>query len=149
MSKYIIVTDTPHLIPPSDQYLIMTPQDFMGTSSSRLSFKKGTRVINISTSFDYLSEGYYVSLLAQARGLQSFPELANIIAINWRRNTAYAFPELNALLEKHFSVPFEEPLVRRFTSFFGRHASPNIDPIARRIFDLFRLPIFSFDIKYH
>jgi glutathione synthase/RimK-type ligase-like ATP-grasp enzyme len=148
MTKYIIISEQPKLINTSDSYVVMTPQDFIRTPHNLVSLNKTHRVINVSKSYDYLSEGYYVSLLANARGAQCFPDIPHIISVNWRRNMTYAFPELNVLLEKHFLIGMEDPLVRRYTSFFGRHVDQNIEPLARRIFDLFRLPIVSFEIRY-
>jgi glutathione synthase/RimK-type ligase-like ATP-grasp enzyme len=148
MNSFIIVTDRPKLLTDAEGYSVMTPQDFIAKSSASVGKNKRVKVINLSNSYDYLSRGYYVSLLAEARGLQCVPDLANVVTLNWRRNYAHSFPELNALLEKTFDLPFEEPLVRRYTSFFGRHQNPKLEPLARRIFDLFRLPIFSFELKY-
>lgn len=146
--KFIIITDKPKLLPQSEDRLILTPRDFITRAADpALRSKKPPKVINLSNNYDYLSKGYYVSLLAEARGSQCIPDVSNIITLNWRRHYQFAFPELNALLEKHYTEACKDPLIRTYTTFFGRHDDPKIEPIARRIFDLFRFPIISFEIK--
>ncbi len=146
--KFIIVTDKPKFFQEAADRLIMTPKDFFGKTSPFASFKKPPKVINLSSRYEYLSKGYYVSLLAEARAAYCIPDVANIIRLNWKRNYEFALPELNQLLEKCYNEPFEEPLERTYTSFFGRHDNEKIEPVARRLFDLFRFPIVSFKLKY-
>jgi len=148
MLKYIIVSDKPKSINENDHYITMTPHEFINSGKQFITKKNKIRVINLSNSYEYLTKGYYVSLLAEARGGISLPDLSNIISTNWKRNYSLAFPELNTILEKTFNIDYEEPLTRRYISFFGRHNDPKVEPLARKIFDLFRLPIASFEIKY-
>jgi len=148
MLKYIIVCDKPKLISENDHYITMTAHEFINKGKEFVTKKNKIRVINLSNSYEYLTKGYYVSLLAEARGGISLPDLSNIISTNWKRNYSLAFPELNTILDKTFNIQYEEPLIRRYVSFFGRHNDPKVEPLARKIFDLFRLPIASFEIKY-
>lgn len=146
--KFIIVTDKPKLFQASDDRLIVSPREFMGSAAAFTGFKKPPKIINLSSKYDYLSQGYYISLLAEARESLCIPDVANIIRLNWKRNYEFALPELNQLLEKHYNEGFAEPLERTYTSFFGRHDNSKIEPLTRRLFDLFRFPILSFKVKY-
>lgn len=146
--KFIIVTDKPKLFQASEDRLIITPRDFVNGAAVSNDFKKPPKIINLSSKYDYLSQGYYISLLAEARGSLCIPDVANIIRLNWKRNYEFALPELNQLLDKHYTEGFAEPLERTYTSFFGRHNNPKIEPLTRRLFDLFRFPILSFKVKY-
>lgn len=146
--KFIIVTDKPKLFQENEESLIVSPEDFINGRIAGDFGKKPPRVINLSGRYGYLSKGYYVSLLAEARGHQCLPDVSNIVTLEWKRNYDHVLPELNALLEKHYKSAFEEPLSRVYTSFFGRHDKPEIEPIARRVFDIFRFPVLSFEVKY-
>lgn len=146
--KYIIVTEKPKLFPKNNDWLICTPRDFITRAHEFLSLKKLPKIINLANQYDYLSKGYYVSLMAEARSAHCVPDVGNIISLNWRRNYEFAFPEINALLEKTYTEPFGEPIKRTFTSFFGRHEDPRLDPVTRKLFDLFRFPVVSFEIKF-
>ena len=146
--KFIIITDKPKLFKDQDDRLIVTPRDFITNTEKFAGFKRAPKIINLSNKYDYLSKGYYISLLAEARHYPCVPNVENIIRLEWKRNYEFALPELNKLLEKHFNEGFAEPLERTYTSFFGRHENEKIEHVARRLFDLFRFPIMSFKIKY-
>ncbi|MBI1301510.1 MAG: ATP-grasp domain-containing protein [Alphaproteobacteria bacterium] len=148
MIKYIIVTDKIKLFQNSEEYIVLSPEEFINMKAEVSKKGRPPRVINLSSRYQYLSKGYYVSLMAEARGHQCIPNVSNIIALEWKRNYDFARPELNAILEKTYKQPCEEPLSRTYTSFFGRHDNPEVEPVARRIFDLFRFPIVSFEVKY-
>ncbi|QDU81252.1 D-alanine--D-alanine ligase [Polystyrenella longa] len=145
--KYIIVTEKPKLIAENSDRLVLSQTDFVRKVDYSPSKKGMPKVINLSGNYDYLSKGYYISLLAEARGMPCIPNVSNIVALNWRRNYQFALPELSGILEKTFDEPVEEPLSRTYTTFFGRHENPKIEPVARRMFDLFRFPLMSFEVK--
>lgn len=146
--KYVIITDKPKLFDEESEHVkILSPTEFIDLKKHTPFKGKNPKVINLSSRYDYLSKGYYVSLLAEARSMHCIPDVSNIIALEWKRNYDFVLPELNTLLSKSYKMPFEEPLSRTYTSFFGRHDDPQVEVVARRIFDLFRFPIVSFEIK--
>jgi glutathione synthase/RimK-type ligase-like ATP-grasp enzyme len=147
MAKFLIVTEATNLSDIDSEAEVISPQNFIQNYHSATKKQIKPRVINLCRSYDYLSKGYYVSLLAEARGFKCVPKVADIIKLNWRRNYESALHDLNTLLSKHYNEPDEEPLIRTYSSFFGRHENPKIEPLSRRIFDLFRFPIFSFEIE--
>ena len=59
---------------PSDQ--VITFSDYM--DGSQLLAAPRTRIINLCRNFDYLSEGYYCSLLAEARGHKVIPTVRTL-----------------------------------------------------------------------
>lgn len=146
--KYIIVTDKPSMFDESKEKLFVTTHDFITAVSHKSFLRRNIKVINLSGDYTYLSRGYYVSLLAEAKKFQSIPKIDGIVSLNWRRHHANFLSEINDYLEKSVDFPFEEPLVRTFTSFFGRHVNKKIEVIARKLFDVFRFPIVTFDLKY-
>ncbi|MAT14077.1 MAG: RimK family alpha-L-glutamate ligase [Planctomyces sp.] len=145
--EYIIVTEKPKLIAENSDRLILSQTEFVRRTDYQPSKKGMPKVINLSGNYDYLSKGYYISLLAEARGMPCIPNVSHIIALNWRRNYQFALPELSNILEKTYDEPVEEPLSRTFTTFFGRHENSKIEPVARRMFDLFRFPLMSFEVR--
>lgn len=144
--KHILVTDKPKLFEQSESMLVMSQQEYIDYHATEKGAKP-PKIINISNTYDYLSKGYYVSLLAEARGSLCIPNVLNAIALQWKRNYEAGLSELNALLDRHFKGDEDEPYTRIYTSFFGRHDNAGLEPLARRIFDLYRFPIFSFEIK--
>lgn len=148
MLKFIIVSEFKNLINSDQSIMVIDPDQFIKDFSIKRKALKKTKVINLCKSYEYLSKGYYVSLLAEAKGFKCLPKVSDIIKLQWKRNYEFALAELNALLNKYLKDDHEEPLMRVYTSFFGRHENENIEPLSRKLFDLFRFPILSFEIKY-
>ena len=102
MIKYIIISNEPSgLIPEHPDRIIVSPNDFVANRVSGINLRKAgqIKVINMCRNYDYLSKGYYCSLLAEARGMRCVPSVSNIIQLNWKRHYQEALPELNALLD--------------------------------------------------
>ena len=146
--KYIIVTDKPSMFEKSKEQIFVTTQEFINSISHKSFVRRNTKVINLSGDYTYLSRGYYVSLLAEAKNFHSIPKIDGIVSLNWRRYHSYVLAEINESLEINFDFPLEDPLVRTFTSFFGRHVNKDVEIVARKLFDVFRFPIITFDVKY-
>lgn len=150
MIKHIVIVDKDkNGIPEHPERLIMSATDFIANEAA-LDLRKNHRlkIINLCTNYEYLGKGYYVSLLAEARGMRCVPSVADIVTLNWKRNYQSSLPELESLLAKHYNEPPEEPLARTYTIYFGRIENEKLDPVARRLFDLFRFPLMTLEIKY-
>lgn len=144
--KFIIVTDKRLDLADDPNTLVCTTAEFFKNQLPQGVRAKRVRVINLCQDFDYLSKGYYVSLLAEARGMQCVPSVADIVALNWKRNYEFCLPELNTLVEKHFHEAPKDPLQRTYTTYFGRHEDARFEHITRRVFDLFRFPAMSIEL---
>ncbi|MBN8520509.1 MAG: RimK family protein [Alphaproteobacteria bacterium] len=147
--KYVVVSDKPldDVITPDAQTLFLSATEFISNEAPvdlRKLYK--AKVINLCSNFDYLSKGYYCSLLAEARGMRCVPSAANAVTMNWKRHYQSSLPELNALLDKYFKEPPEEPLTRSYTIYFGRTEVESLEDLAGRLFDLFRFPLMTFQI---
>jgi glutathione synthase/RimK-type ligase-like ATP-grasp enzyme len=100
-----------------------------------------TQVINLCRSFRYLGIGYYVSLLAEARGHRVIPSVRTLNDL--RRKSLYGLDieDLNAKLKKY--LPEEGRDTSEFSLFvyFGETASGELGDLARQIFEAFPAPI--------
>jgi len=86
-----------------------------------------TRIINLCDTQQYLSKGYYCSLLAQARQHQVLPSVKTI----------------NALRNEQGAASFQA-LVSQ-TVFFGLTATESVQKIAKKAFQQYAAPILVFD----
>lgn len=148
--KHIIITEKPDLITLSGEGdHAVTPEDFI-TNRADIDLQKGRRirVINLCKSYDYLSKGYYCSLLAEARGQQCLPPVESVVTLNWKRLSRNAKPELDALIAKHYREPLSSEIAKTFLFYFGRAEDPKLEFLSRRIFDIFRFPIVSAEIRF-
>lgn len=148
--KYVIVSEKILDLDYSDpDTLFVTAADFIANKSSGIDFRKldGSKVINMCSSFDYLSKGYYCSLMAEARGIRCIPGVEDMISLQWKRHYQTALPELNTLVDKCFRPPASEPSSYKYIVYFGRMRGGSLEPLGRKLFDLFRFPMISVEIK--
>lgn len=147
--KYIVVSDKQidDMMAPDAQTLFLSATEFISNEApADLRKLYNAKVINLCSNYEYLSKGYYCSLLAEARGMRCVPSAANAVTMNWKRHYQSSLPELNALLDKHFKEPVDEPLNRSYTVYFGRTEIDALEDLASRLFDLFRFPLMTVQI---
>lgn len=104
---------------------------------------RGTRVFNLCRSCRYQSLGYYVSLLAEARGQRPLPGVMTLQDVKSRSLPRLLPDELDELIQKSLA-PLQSD---RFalSVFFGRNLAQRYDRLAKRLFNLFPVPLIRFD----
>lgn len=98
-----------------------------------------TRVLNLSRTYRYQSTGYYVSLLAEARGHRPEPSVATIEDLKSQTLARLYSDDLVEQIRQtltHVRTP-------DFTLsiYFGRNVAKRYDRLALRLFSLFRAPL--------
>jgi glutathione synthase/RimK-type ligase-like ATP-grasp enzyme len=107
-----------------------------------LSGRKNTKLFNLCRSFKYQSTGFYVSLLAEARGHKPLPSVLTLQDLRTPAIVRYVSDELDDMLQKAL-----HPLVgEKFTLsvYFGRNVAKRYDRLSRQLFDLFQAPLLRF-----
>ncbi|MCP8899986.1 RimK family protein [Gilvimarinus xylanilyticus] len=97
------------------------------------------RVINLCRNYDYLSSGYYCSLLAEARGDQVIPSvkaLRDLSGRQWQAVLALV-PDLDSQLQTFAGEQDRWSML----VCFGRSAYPELTDVARRIFEQLPVPV--------
>ena len=106
--------------------------------------RRSPRVVNLCRSYEYLTSGYYCSLLAESRGEYPMPTVADILDLSKKATYAFALPDLehtfNATL-KRLSDPPDAAFVLRV--FFGQPNDERFKRLASELFDLFRYPLLE------
>lgn len=106
-----------------------------------------TRVINLCQNFGYLSEGYYCSLLAEARGHKVIPSVRTLSDLSRRALYRLQIDDFSPSLYKFLDQEAtSEPLV--LLSFFGRTADSRYDELARKLFETFPCPILEITLRH-
>ncbi|WP_193163658.1 RimK family protein [Microbulbifer hainanensis] len=139
MSQVLIVIDqqsdwTPYY--PSER--VITFADYLQLPARQ----QRVRVINLCADYDYRSEGYYCSLLAEARSHHVLPSVRTLNDLSvpqlYKLQLAPLVPALNKLR------PPEEPGTHLVVkSYFGQCAEPALQPLARLLFDRFACPVLE------
>ncbi len=103
------------------------------------------RVFNLCKSYRYQSLGYYVSLLAEARGHKPLPR-ANTIEDLQSRNMVRLLTEgLDELIQKSLA-PIKSDAFE-LSIYFGRNVASRHEALSRQLFNLLQAPLLRADFE--
>jgi len=126
-----------------DQYLA-----FSANANTRV------RVINLCQSARYLSQGYYCSLLAEARGHHVVPSVMTLNDLSRKGLFSLELEELDAsVLEWLDAAGASQKAGKgvrqvRIRTYFGQAEHPALKPVARALFDRFPCPVLEVVFQY-
>jgi len=135
--KHLIVVDNPKNwdFEISNVDVVAAKSYLMDEAYSKL---KRIKVYNLCKSYRYQSLGYYVSLLALARGHTPIPNILTIQDLKTPALVRIVSDELNRLIQKSFaSIQSDEFTL---SIYFGKNLAKKYDSLSRRLFQEFRAP---------
>ncbi len=100
---------------------------------------RNLRAYNLCRSYRYQCEGYYVSLLASARGHRPFPGLMTVLDMKSRAIVRTADEELEQLAARSLSHLKTDRF--ELSVYFGRNTAQRHERLARKLFNLFPAPL--------
>ena len=104
-----------------------------------------TRVFNLCKTYRYQSLGYYVSLLAEARGHKPLPR-ANTLEDRQSRNMLRLLTEgLDELIQKSLA-PIKSDAFE-LSIYFGRNMASRHDALSRQLFNLLQAPLLRAEFE--
>ncbi len=118
----------------------ITPETFL--NDERYITAKELRVFNLCSSYDYQSLGYYVSLLASARGLRATPNVATIEDFFEETIATSIGDEIDELIEKTLGHRRDKSF--KMTTVFGRTSPRQYTKLGRALNRLFDAPMVEF-----
>ncbi len=116
-------------------------------TDSKYSEMRGVRVYNLCKSHRYQGLGYYVSLLAEARGHRVFPSITTVQDIKSQTIMRVISDELDELIQKSFSKLKSNEFF--LSVYFGHNVAKQYDNLSRQLYNLFQLPIFKVHFVYN
>ena len=104
------------------------------------------RVINLCSSYSYLSDGYYCSLLAEARSHHVIPSVKIINDLGKNALYRLQLEDLNQPLARAFKHQHKAGEYRLY-SYFGTTPEPAFQELARLLFERFACPILEITLR--
>jgi glutathione synthase/RimK-type ligase-like ATP-grasp enzyme len=145
MSQTLIVTHSRKdcsLYSPGDNTI--TFADYMSGGHEQAAPR--TRVINLCRSFDYLSEGYYCSLLAEARGHHVIPSVRTLNDLGKKALYRIHIDDFgDAVYQSLEEADPDQPVV--IHSFFGQTADTRFRDLATKLFEAFPCPALQITLR--
>jgi len=99
---------------------------------------KGAKVFNLCRSYRYQTTGYYVSLLAAARGHKPVPDVSTIQDLKSQTMVRAASDELDDLIQKSLAPIQSEEFV--LSVYFGKNMAKRHARLSLALFQLFEAP---------
>jgi len=101
--------------------------------------RRGLRVYNFCRTYGYQTLGYYVSLLAAARGHRPFPTVETLQDLRLAPVVRLVSEQLEDLIERSLT----RLKARRFelSVYFGRNLAKRYDALSRALYDQFPVPL--------
>ncbi|MFG0333760.1 MAG: RimK family protein [Maioricimonas sp. JB049] len=100
---------------------------------------RGVKLLNLCRSYRYQSTGYYVSLLAEARGHKPLPSIQTLQDLKSPSMVRVFSSELDELIQRSLA-PLQS---REFTLsiYFGRNTARRYEKLSLQLFNLFQAPL--------
>ena len=146
MSRLVIVvekaSDWGSYYPSAD---VMTAMDYLrgpvGGDDER------THVVNLCRSYKYLGTGYYVSLLAEARGHRVIPSVRTVNDLRQRSLYGLSIDDLNEKLANFLPAGGRDTTDFGVLVYFGETAYENLQDLTRQIFEMFPCPLMRIEFE--
>ena len=100
---------------------------------------RGVKVFNLCRSYRYQSSGYYVSLLAEARGHKPLPSVTTVQDLKTKAIVRMVSDELEDLIE-HSLAPIKSGAFT-MSIYFGRNMAKRYERLALKLFNQFPTPL--------
>ncbi|MCA9034132.1 MAG: RimK family protein [Planctomycetaceae bacterium] len=106
---------------------------------------RATRVFNLCRSYRYQSLGYYVSLLAEARGHKPLPGVITVQDLKSRGVSRLIPDEVDEILQQSLSSLTSDDFT--LSIYFGRNFAKRYERLAQHLFNLFPVPLMKFELN--
>lgn len=116
---------------------VVSARDYL--TDARFSESRSLKVFNLCKSYRYQSMGYYVSLLATARGHKPLPTVTTIQDLRTPSIARFMAEELEELVERSLKSLRSSEFT--LSIYFGHNTAKRYDELSRRLFHMFQAPL--------
>ena len=140
MAKHLIVVEDAKDWPREEpEGTVLNFRDYLlGSAGSSAS-----RIVNLCRGYAYQGNGYYCSLMAEARGQRTLPTVRTISDLSRRALYSLDLDVLNDRLKKLVGAIDGATDTVTMRVFFGQSEFPGLEELGREVFELFPAPILS------
>ena len=100
---------------------------------------RNVRVFNLARSFSYQSRGYYVSLLAEARGHKVIPNVKTILDLRSSSIVKVLSRDLDEVIQTSLGSKLKDEFI--LSIYFGRNVNAKYDKLAHELYNVFQSPL--------
>ena len=137
MAVLMVVENARHWPLDIDGAQVVSARDYL--TERRFIDMRRARVFNLCRNYGYQSTGYYVSLLAEARGHKPLPSVAAMQDLRQSALLRIASEDLDEVIQKAFAHIRGDRFV--LSIYFGRNVARRYDRLSKLLFSSFPLPL--------
>ncbi|MEO8733301.1 MAG: RimK-like ATPgrasp N-terminal domain-containing protein, partial [Flavobacteriales bacterium] len=137
MKKIIVVHDPKAFKLEVPDVEVVSSKDYL--TDPRFAQLKNTRIFNLARSFVYQSRGYYVSLLAEARGQKAIPSAKTILDLKNPSIVKVLSRDLDEVIQH--SLNHKDKHDFTLSMYFGRNVNARYDKLAHELYKVFEAPL--------
>ncbi|HPI41591.1 MAG TPA: RimK family protein, partial [Pseudobdellovibrionaceae bacterium] len=149
MKKIIVVSNTKKWRFNVPEAEIISAKDYL--TNQEYSCQKNLRVFNLCKDYNYQSKGYYVSLLAEARGHKVIPNVKSIRDFKAPAVVKIVSDEIDSLIQKSLRKLSGSEFV--LSIYFGQNVSSQYLELSQELYRIFQAPLlrakFIFKQKWY
>lgn len=101
---------------------------------------RGVKMFNLCRSYKYQSLGYYVTLLATARGHKPLPNIMTLQDLKSQTVVRFVSDDLDELIQESLAPIKSDKFT--LSVYFGRNLARHYDRLSTNLFNLFAAPLF-------
>lgn len=149
MNKYIVVNQPENWNFSTGNINVISSQDYL--TNPKYALLKNARIFNLCRDYAYQSKGYYVSLLAEARGHLPIPTTKNIVDLKTLKLVRIVSDEFDDEIQKSL----KNIKSREFTLsiYFGQNVAQKYKALSAQFYKHFQVPFlrvkFNFNNKWN
>lgn len=116
-------------------------------TDSKYSEIRNARVYNLCQSFRYQGLGYYVSLLAEARGHRSIPNITTVQDLKSQSIIRIISDELDKLVQRSLARIKSPDFCLNI--YFGKNPTKQYETLSRHLYNLFQAPLLKVQFVFN
>ncbi|HOY27473.1 MAG TPA: RimK family protein [Flavobacteriales bacterium] len=137
MKKIIVVREPKEWNLGVKGFEVVSSKDYL--TNPRFAALRNVRVFNLARSYAYQSRGYYVSLLAEARGQKVIPSAKTILDLKSPSIVKVLSRDLEDVIQSSLADKNKHEFI--FSIYFGRNVNRKYDKLAHELYKVFQSPL--------
>lgn len=144
MNKYIVVNQHEKWNFSIDNITVISSQDYL--TNPKYALLKTARIFNLCKDYSYQSKGYYVSLLAEARGHLPIPTTKNIVDLKDLKLVKIVSDEFDDVLQQSLKNIKSQDFI--LSIYFGQNVAQKYKSLSALFYKHFQVPFLRVNFNH-
>jgi glutathione synthase/RimK-type ligase-like ATP-grasp enzyme len=144
MNKYIVVNQPEKWNFSIDNITVISSQDYL--TNPKYALLKNARIFNLCKDYSYQSKGYYVSLLAEARGHLPIPTTKNIVDLKTLKLVRIVSDEFDDVIQQSLKNIKSQDFT--LSIYFGQNVAQKYKNLSALFYKHFQVPFLRVNFNH-